>query len=564
MQTRGYFDASVGIRKRGETNGSEYQVTYFIDPGERYKLASVKINVTSPTGNPLFTEEDLRSRMKGLSLIAVRRAFSTRTLPLDRAKFAGTLGGSTDLAWIGTPRDAETKFALEIAPPSAPNSQEIPLTLEARGIYRGSRDELVVQQMHAATPATRVSAEGTLSSTATAKFSLTTTDLREWEPLLVAQGGRPLPIVLRGRATFTGTAAGRLHDLHIAGNLQITDFDSVVPPSAQRPETRVHWDTAAADLQYSRAGFSARNATLVHDKTQIAFDLNAAMRGGSFSNTTPVSGHVNISNGDIAEILSLAGYAYPVSGNVNLNAQFSGSMGDPAGNGHVDVSNAVAYGQPIAKIQSDIAFANGEAQFNNFSATEDGATIAGTAAYGLSSKTYRLNLNGKNFDLSRVEKLQKERFTVAGRLDFTASGTGNLDAPSLNADIHLREVMALEEAFQTAASGYTEAVTEFHIVGGLHPDLPFQYFLDLVSGLKQRFPQVHLKAFTMIPACVVCGKATRELDDVCEALVPVAIRRDIELFYVKKQPEFDKVGNIAALLRFRVDQVRPAPLLAAS
>ena len=34
--------------------------------------------------------------------------------------------------------------------------------------------------------------------------------------------------------------------------------------------------------------------------------------------------------------------------------------------------------------------------------------------------------------------------------------------------------MALEEAFQTAASGYSEAVTEFHIVGGLHPDLPFQ------------------------------------------------------------------------------------------
>ncbi len=58
--------------------------------------------------------------------------------------------------------------------------------------------------------------------------------------------------------------------------------------------------------------------------------------------------------------------------------------------------------------------------------------------------------------------------------------------------------MALEEAFETAASGYTEAVTEFHIVGGLHPDLPFQYFLDLISGLKQRFPQVHLKAFTMV------------------------------------------------------------------
>ncbi|MDP9160022.1 MAG: aminofutalosine synthase MqnE [Acidobacteriota bacterium] len=67
--------------------------------------------------------------------------------------------------------------------------------------------------------------------------------------------------------------------------------------------------------------------------------------------------------------------------------------------------------------------------------------------------------------------------------------------------------MALEEVFETAASGYTEAVTEFHIVGGLHPDLPFQYFLDLISGLKQRFPQVHLKAFTMVEVAYLAKRA---------------------------------------------------------
>jgi len=36
--------------------------------------------------------------------------------------------------------------------------------------------------------------------------------------------------------------------------------------------------------------------------------------------------------------------------------------------------------------------------------------------------------------------------------------------------------MALEEAFETAATGYTEAVTEFHVVGGLHPDCRFSIF----------------------------------------------------------------------------------------
>ena len=58
--------------------------------------------------------------------------------------------------------------------------------------------------------------------------------------------------------------------------------------------------------------------------------------------------------------------------------------------------------------------------------------------------------------------------------------------------------MALEEAFRTAGENWTEAVTEFHIVGGLHPDLPFQYYVDLIRGLKERFPSVHLKAFTAV------------------------------------------------------------------
>jgi aminodeoxyfutalosine synthase len=57
---------------------------------------------------------------------------------------------------------------------------------------------------------------------------------------------------------------------------------------------------------------------------------------------------------------------------------------------------------------------------------------------------------------------------------------------------------SLEEAFARGAEGVAEGATEFHIVGGLHPDLSFDYYLDLIRGLKQRFPHVHLKAFTMV------------------------------------------------------------------
>jgi len=57
---------------------------------------------------------------------------------------------------------------------------------------------------------------------------------------------------------------------------------------------------------------------------------------------------------------------------------------------------------------------------------------------------------------------------------------------------------ALDEIYAKAAQGVREGATEFHIVGGLHPDLPFDYFLEMIRGLKQRHPHVHLKAFTMV------------------------------------------------------------------
>ncbi len=68
----------------------------------------------------------------------------------------------------------------------------------------------------------------------------------------------------------------------------------------------------------------------------------------------------------------------------------------------------------------------------------------------------------------------------------------------------------------------------------------------------------------MVPLCPVCGHETRELEDVTDAMIPAAILRDVELFYVKDDPEFDRAGNIAALLRFRADQSKGRDMLAAS
>jgi len=77
---------------------------------------------------------------------------------------------------------------------------------------------------------------------------------------------------------------------------------------------------------------------------------------------------------------------------------------------------------------------------------------------------------------------------------------------------------ALEEIWQRAEQGVRAGATEFHLVGGLHPDLPFEYFLDLMRGLKQRCPQVHLKAFTMVEVGYFARIAKLSIRDTLVAL----------------------------------------------
>ncbi|HWN17740.1 MAG TPA: aminofutalosine synthase MqnE [Gemmatimonadales bacterium] len=57
---------------------------------------------------------------------------------------------------------------------------------------------------------------------------------------------------------------------------------------------------------------------------------------------------------------------------------------------------------------------------------------------------------------------------------------------------------SLDEVFQEAAQATGMPTREFHIVGGLHPKLRLSYYTDMIRGLKERHPEVHIKALTAV------------------------------------------------------------------
>ena len=56
----------------------------------------------------------------------------------------------------------------------------------------------------------------------------------------------------------------------------------------------------------------------------------------------------------------------------------------------------------------------------------------------------------------------------------------------------------LEEVFAEAEAARNGPTREFHIVGGLHPKLRLAYYVDLLRGLRDRHPHVHIKALTAV------------------------------------------------------------------
>ena len=69
---------------------------------------------------------------------------------------------------------------------------------------------------------------------------------------------------------------------------------------------------------------------------------------------------------------------------------------------------------------------------------------------------------------------------------------------SREADDEGSYTLALNDILAKAAEAVAAGATELHMVGGLHPHLPFDFYLEMLAALKADAPQLHLKAFTAV------------------------------------------------------------------
>ena len=78
--------------------------------------------------------------------------------------------------------------------------------------------------------------------------------------------------------------------------------------------------------------------------------------------------------------------------------------------------------------------------------------------------------------------------------------------------------MSVEEVKQKVRGRLDEPITEIHMVGGIHPELPFEYYLEVLRGIKEVRPAVHIQAFTCVEIAHLAGLAGKSVADTLEIL----------------------------------------------
>ena len=83
--------------------------------------------------------------------------------------------------------------------------------------------------------------------------------------------------------------------------------------------------------------------------------------------------------------------------------------------------------------------------------------------------------------------------------------------------------MTIDQAVQKIKDRMSDPIKEVHIVGGLHPDLPYQYYLDLLRAIKAARPRLHLKAFTCVEIAHIASIGGKDIETTLKDLVEAGL-----------------------------------------
>jgi len=401
-------------------------------------------------------------------------AVSTSGLPLAALRLRASANGKVMAKWAGPLSNAAGHFTMGFSPQRR-EAGTLPIGGEVEGNFRAAGMAIDFSRLDLATPATHINASGTVDARNTQlRVAVTSTDAREWQPLLSALGPRQMLVQLNGPATFSGVVSGPFSAPTMQGHVTAGNLALLIPPgmltlpgaTAMRRGESAHstqWDSLSADVGYSAKQLSVRNGLLTRGSTSVAVQGNAHLLRGAINERQPFSAQLTVKNLPLASVQAMAGTSYPVTGTLDAALNLSGAGASPAGGGSIDLRGGEAYGEPYRSAHLNVRFNAAQFEATKVSILEDGGQINGSAAFNSQTRAITADLRGTSFDLAHLKRLRNRVESITGKGSFALHASGTVEAPAINGTLSLTGVTAGgEQVGDVTLAGVTQG-SDLHL-----------------------------------------------------------------------------------------------------
>lgn len=351
----------------------------------------------------------VRGNLRSLNLRAVAAAMGQKQFAYD-GTLSGRLEAEGDLKAASLLRSTSARAKLAIAP----GHQGVPVSGRINADYRGGSDDLRVDNSYVALPHSRLDVDGRVGSEL--NISLITTDLDE----LLNQKS---PVNLNGRqASFRGTVTGKLKSPRLAGHLSAGNFSV---------EGR-QFDRLTADAEVSSTGASVQNGTLTRGAMQTQCSARVGLKDWKATPDQPLSADATVQNGDLADILALAGEnGAGYSGALSATLHAGGTVGNPAGAANVQVANGTVLNEPFDRLQAQVNLTDQLVTIPSALLASGSARVSLTAEFqhppdSFTTGQLHAHVQSNAVDLAQLRNLQKQRPGTAGTFELNAEVRGTL------------------------------------------------------------------------------------------------------------------------------------------
>lgn len=143
---------------------------------------------------------------------------------------------------------------------------------------------------------------------------------------------------------------------------------------------------------------------------------------------------------------------------------------------------------------------------------EDGLALYETnhlLALGYLTNIFQERLNGNNVYYVQNQHINYSNICINGCL-FCAFSKKRGDPGAYE--------MSIDDIAQVVRENLGQPIKEIHIVGGIHPDLPLDYYVSVLKTIRQIRPNVHIKAFTPVEVAHIADISEMSVEDTLKVL----------------------------------------------